>query len=69
LTEEDFLKSSGAEAVPKIFSEKDFKFTKLEEVLYQRITPEGALRGKDPALPAELLRKFYEELILSLIHI
>jgi 2-oxoisovalerate dehydrogenase E1 component len=65
LTEEDFLKSSGAEAVPKIFSEKDFKFAKLEEVLYQRITPEGALRGKDPALPPDLPRKFYEELVFG----
>jgi len=62
LTESDFLKSSGADAVPRIFSEADFKFASAEEMLYQRLTPEGTIRGKQPNLSPETLKKFYEQL-------
>jgi len=65
LTEADFLKSSGSDAVPRIFSEADFKFTKPEDFLYQRLLPDGTLRGKDPNLPPEVLRRFYEQLIFG----
>ncbi|HEV2226271.1 MAG TPA: thiamine pyrophosphate-dependent enzyme [Nitrososphaerales archaeon] len=62
MTAADSLKSSGADAVPRIFSEADFKFTSADEMLYQRLTPEGTIRGKDPNLTPETLRKFYEQL-------
>jgi len=62
LTASDFLKSSGADAVPRIFSEADFKFASAEEMLYQRLTPEGSIRGKQPNLSPETLKKFYEQL-------
>jgi 2-oxoisovalerate dehydrogenase E1 component len=62
LTASDFLKSSGADAVPRIFSEADFKFAIADEMLYQRLTPEGIIRGKDPNLSPETLKKFYEQL-------
>jgi len=62
LTASDFLKSSGADAVPRIFSEADFKFASAEEMLYQRLTPEGTIRGKQPNLSPETLKKFYEQL-------
>ena len=65
MTEADFLKSSGADAVPRIFSEADFKFTKPEEFLFQRLTSEGALRGKDPNLSPEALRRIYEQLVFG----
>jgi len=65
LTEADFLKSSGSDAVPRIFSEADFKFTKPEDFLYQRLLPDGTLRGKDPNLPPEVLRRFYEQLVFG----
>ena len=65
MTEADFLKSSGSDAVPRIFSEADFKFTKPEDFLYQRLLPDGTLRGKDPNLPPEVLRRFYEQLVFG----
>jgi hypothetical protein len=65
LTEADFLKSSGSDAVPRIFSEADFKFTNAEEFLYQRLAPDGTLRGKDPNLSPETLRRFYEQLVFG----
>jgi pyruvate/2-oxoglutarate/acetoin dehydrogenase E1 component/TPP-dependent pyruvate/acetoin dehydrogenase alpha subunit len=65
LTEADFLKSSGADSVPRIFSESDFKLTKAEDYLYQRLTPDGKLKGKDPNLPRETLKKFYEQLVFG----
>ncbi|QQG48061.1 MAG: pyruvate dehydrogenase (acetyl-transferring) E1 component subunit alpha [archaeon] len=65
MTESDFMKSSGADAVPRIFSEADFKFAKAEEVLYQRLSPDGTLRGKEPNISADDLTRFYEQLIFG----
>ena len=65
MTEADFLKSSGSDAVPRIFSEADFKFTEPEDFLYQRLLPDGTLKGKDPNLPPEALRRFYEQLVFG----
>ena len=65
MTEADSLKSSGSDEVPRVFSEADFKFTKPEEVLYQRLSPDGTLRGKDPNLPREALLRLYEQLVFG----
>jgi len=65
LTEADFMKAAGSDAVPKIFSEADFKFTKAEDFLFQRLTPDGTLRGKDPNLSPETLRRLYEQLVFG----
>ncbi len=65
MTESEFQKSSGADAVPRIFSEADFKFTDPSEVLYQRLRPDGTLRGKDPSLSPEKLRSLYERLVFG----
>jgi 2-oxoisovalerate dehydrogenase E1 component len=65
LTEADFMKGSGSDAVPRIFSEADFRFTKAEDFLYQRLTPDGALRGKDPNLAPDVLRRLYEQLVFG----
>jgi 2-oxoisovalerate dehydrogenase E1 component len=65
LTESDFLKSSGADAVPRIFSEDDFKFATADEVLYQRLTPEGLLKGKEPSVSPGKLKKFYEDMVFG----
>jgi 2-oxoisovalerate dehydrogenase E1 component len=65
LTEADFQKSSGSGAVPRIFSETEFKFTKAEDFLYQRLTPDGALLGKDPVLSPEALRRIYSQLVFG----
>jgi 2-oxoisovalerate dehydrogenase E1 component len=65
LTESEFLKSSGSDAVPRIFSEADFRFAKPEDVLYQRLSPDGTLKGKDPALSGEALMKLYGELVFG----
>jgi 2-oxoisovalerate dehydrogenase E1 component len=68
LTEEDFMKGSGTDAVPRIFSENDFKFTKPDEFLFQRLTPDGTLRGKDPNLSPEALKRIYEQLIFGRLY-
>ena len=65
MTEADFMKGSGSDALPRVFSEADFKFTKPEDVLYQRLSPDGTLRGKDPNLPTETLKRFYEQLVFG----
>jgi pyruvate/2-oxoglutarate/acetoin dehydrogenase E1 component/TPP-dependent pyruvate/acetoin dehydrogenase alpha subunit len=65
LTEADFLKSSGSSAVPRIFSEADFKFTEAEEYLFKRLAPDGTLHGKDPDLSPETLKRFYEQLVFG----
>jgi len=64
MTESEFLKGS-ADVRPRIFSESDLKFSKPEEVLYQRLTPEGKIRGKDPDLAPQTLRLMYEQLVFG----
>jgi pyruvate/2-oxoglutarate/acetoin dehydrogenase E1 component/TPP-dependent pyruvate/acetoin dehydrogenase alpha subunit len=65
LTESEFQKSSGSDAVPRILSESDFKFAKAEDVVYQRLTPDGKLVGKDPDISPQMLKRMYEQLILG----
>ncbi len=65
MTESEFQKGSGVDAVPRIFSEADFNFAKAEDVLYQRLTPEGTLRGKDPNMSAETLLRLYEQIVFG----
>jgi pyruvate dehydrogenase E1 component alpha subunit len=65
LTESDSLRKSDTEAKPRIFSESDFKFNKPEEVMYHRLTPEGTLKGSEPDLSPQLLKKFYEQMVFG----
>jgi 2-oxoisovalerate dehydrogenase E1 component len=65
LTESEFLKKQGAESLPRIFSEADFKLSRAEDALYQRLTPEGILKGKEPNLSPELLRRIYEQMVFG----
>jgi pyruvate/2-oxoglutarate/acetoin dehydrogenase E1 component/TPP-dependent pyruvate/acetoin dehydrogenase alpha subunit len=59
------MKGSGSDGVPRIFSEADFRFTKPEDFLYQRLAPDGTLRGKDPNVPPQTLLRFYEQLVFG----
>ncbi len=65
MTESEFLKSSGTDAIPRIFSEADFRLSKPDDALYQRLTPEGTLRGKEPNIPPSLLMKLYEQMVFG----
>ena len=65
MTQADFMKGFGSDAVPRTFSEADFKFTKAEDFLFQRLTPDGALKGKDPNLSPETLKRLYEQLVFG----
>ncbi|HZW84660.1 MAG TPA: thiamine pyrophosphate-dependent enzyme, partial [Nitrososphaerales archaeon] len=65
MTEEDTLKSPAGDPQPRVFSESDFKFVKSEDVLYQRLSPDGTIKGKDPNLSPQALMKFYEELVFG----
>ena len=59
------MKSSGTDAVPRVFSEADFKLTRPEDFLYQRLTPEGNLLGKDPNLDTGTLMRMYGQLVFG----
>jgi pyruvate/2-oxoglutarate/acetoin dehydrogenase E1 component/TPP-dependent pyruvate/acetoin dehydrogenase alpha subunit len=59
------MKSSGSDAVPRIFSEADFRLTRAEDYIFQRLTPDGVLRGKDPNLSPDSLRRLYEQLVFG----
>jgi 2-oxoisovalerate dehydrogenase E1 component len=65
LTEEGILKSPGSDSEPRVFSESDFRFNKADDVLYQRLAPDGTIHGKDPGLPPETLARFYEQLVFG----
>ena len=65
MTESEFLKGSGADVIPRIFSETDFKFSHADEALYQRLTPDGTIRGKEPGISPALLRRFYEQMVFG----
>ena len=65
MTESEFLKSSGADAIPRIFSEADFKFSSAEEELYQRLTPDGKIRGKEPGISPARLMMLYEQMVFG----
>ena len=65
MTEADTMKGTGSDAVPRIFSEADFKLTEADDYLFQRLGPDGALKGKDPNLTKEALKKIYEQLIFG----
>ena len=65
MTQADFIKGSGSDAVPRIFSEADFKFAKAEDFLFQRLTPDGTLRGKDPNLSPEALKLLHAQLVFG----
>jgi 2-oxoisovalerate dehydrogenase E1 component len=65
MTEADFVNPPGSAAVPRIFSESAFKFEEPEDFLFQRITPDGSLIGKDPNLSPDTLKRFYEQLVFG----
>ena len=64
MTESEFLKGS-EDVRPRVFSENDLKFSKTEDVMYQRLTPDGVLRGGDPGLAPETLKRMYEQLLFG----
>lgn len=51
--------------IPRVFSESDFNFTKPDDFLFQRLTPDGTLVGKDPKLSSETLKRIYEQLVFG----
>ena len=65
MTESEFKKNSETDVKPRTFSEKDFRIDGLEDALYQRLTPDGRLRGKDPEMPPALLKRVYELLVIG----
>jgi 2-oxoisovalerate dehydrogenase E1 component len=59
------MKGAGSGAIPRIFSESDLKLTKPEDFLFQRLSPDGTLIGKDPNLSPDALRRIYEQLVFG----
>ncbi len=52
-------------APPRILKESDLQIGKLEDALFQRLKPDGALVGGAPDMPPELLRKAYEQMVFG----
>ncbi len=50
---------------PRIFSESEFNYATPEDFLFQRLSLDGTIRGKDPNLSPEALRRIYEQLIFG----
>ncbi len=65
MTESQSVKGSSSGESPRIFSESDFNFSDPDDVMYQRLTPEGKIVGKVPDLSPEVLIKFYKELVFG----
>ncbi|MDG6900843.1 MAG: pyruvate dehydrogenase (acetyl-transferring) E1 component subunit alpha [Nitrososphaerota archaeon] len=65
MTQEDFMKGTGSDSIPRTFNESDFKLTRPEDFMFQRLAPDGTLRGKDPNLSPEALRRLYEQLVFG----
>lgn len=63
MTEESM--KSGEDVKPKIFSENDFGIGDPSEAMYQRLTPEGKLRGKEPDIPTDLLLRMHELMVFG----
>jgi pyruvate/2-oxoglutarate/acetoin dehydrogenase E1 component/TPP-dependent pyruvate/acetoin dehydrogenase alpha subunit len=59
------MQRSGRDVVPRIFSESDFKFATPEEFLFRRLSLDGSIRGKDPNLSPEALKRIYEQLVFG----
>ncbi len=65
MTESESVKGPGVEAIPRVFSEADLVSSKTEDAIYQRITPEGTVRGKDPSASPALMRRLYEQMVFG----
>ena len=65
MTESQSVKSSGSGSSPKIFRESAFNFSDPDEVMFQRLDPDGKVLGKDPDLTDEALLKLYSELVFG----
>lgn len=63
MTESELMKDSGVK--PRVFSEADLNLSNLDDVMYRRLTPDGELRGRDPGLGQQLLRKLYEQMVFG----
>ncbi|MDG6989850.1 MAG: pyruvate dehydrogenase (acetyl-transferring) E1 component subunit alpha [Nitrososphaerota archaeon] len=65
MTEADVVNAPGTDAVPRVFSESDFKFSKPEDFFFQRLTQEGNLVGNEPRLSPGTLKRLYEQLVFG----
>jgi len=50
---------------PRILRESDLQIDKLEDVIFQRLRPDGSLVGGTPEMRPELLRKAYEQMVFG----
>jgi pyruvate/2-oxoglutarate/acetoin dehydrogenase E1 component/TPP-dependent pyruvate/acetoin dehydrogenase alpha subunit len=55
----------GSSARPGVFSESSFNLSKPEDAMYQRLTPEGVLKGGEPTLSPQLLKRLYEQMVFG----
>jgi 2-oxoisovalerate dehydrogenase E1 component len=63
MTESEVMK--GATDGLKVFSESAFNFTNPEEVMFRRLLPDGTLRGGEPSLGPDKLKRFYEQMVFG----
>ncbi len=52
-------------AFPRIFRETDFKMDRVEDVIFERIRPDGSLVGDEPKISYEGLKRMYQLMVLG----
>jgi 2-oxoisovalerate dehydrogenase E1 component len=65
LTASDSLNRSESESGPRILSESAFNIGRVDDAIYQRLTPDGVLIGREPEIEAETLKRMYELMVLG----
>ncbi len=63
MTESELMKDSAQK--PKVFSESDFGLSKPDDAMYQRLAPDGTVRGGESNLSPQLLKRFYEQMVFG----
>ena len=63
MTESEVVK--GSADAPRVFSESDFRFADVEEMMFRRLTPDGRIRGGEPNISPDLLKMFYEQMVFG----
>jgi pyruvate/2-oxoglutarate/acetoin dehydrogenase E1 component/TPP-dependent pyruvate/acetoin dehydrogenase alpha subunit len=63
VTESETLK--GLSSRPRVFNESDFQFSEPDEVMFQRLSPDGTVKGEEPSLDPPLIRRLYEQMVFG----
>ncbi len=49
----------------KVISEEDLELKRIEDIIYQRLTYDGKLKGKQPSIPVTTMKRMYELMLIG----